>query len=215
MFNITCLTCSTSHLHLCGLIFVHHFINVADLSNIIMEKNINPIHLFWSNYSSKTHSIFFSFSSFTVSHKFNITSSFMWLNFSTSLHKCWWAFIHHYREKDESNSSLLVKQLRQNPFHPFSSFLPSTCLASLTSHLHLYDLTSVHHFINVAELLYIIIEKKMNPILLFWSSYFSKTHFTLLTSQHLSNKLTYWAKQKVGLDMWMSAPNIKVHPLSF
>ena len=157
----------------------------------------------------------FLFSSFNVSHKFNITSSFMWLNFCTSLHKCWWAFIHHYREKDESNSSLLVKQLRQNPFHPFSSFLPSTCLASLTSHLHLYDLTSVHHFINVAGLLYIIIEKKMNPILLFWSSYFSKTHFTLLTSQHLSNKLTYWAKQKVGLDMWMSAPNIKVHPLSF
>ena len=68
----------------------------------------------------------------------------------------------------------------------FSSF---NCLTSLTSHLHLCGLTFVHHFINVAGLLYIIIEKKMNPILLFWSSYSSKTHFTLLTSQHLSNKL--------------------------
>ena len=161
----------------------------------------------------------FLFSSFNVSHKFNITSSFMLPDFYTSLHKCCWTFVHHYREKDVSNSSLLVKLLQQNSFHPFSSllpspcltsltshlhlcgltfvhpiscfssFLPSTCLTSLTSHLHLYGLTFVYHFINVAELLYIIIEKKMNPILLFWSSYSRKTHFTLLTSQHLSNKL--------------------------
>ena len=56
----------------------------------------------------------------------------------------------------------------------FSSFLPSTCLTSLTSHLHLRGLTFVHPFINVARLLYIIIEKKMNPILFFRSSYFNK-----------------------------------------
>ena len=48
----------------------------------------------------------------------------------------------------------------------FSSFLPSTCLTSLTSHLHLCGLTFVHPFINVAGLLY--------PILLFWPSYSSK-----------------------------------------
>ena len=56
----------------------------------------------------------------------------------------------------------------------FSSFLPSTCLTSLTSHLHFCGLTFVHPFINVARLLYIIMEKKMNSILLFRSSYFSK-----------------------------------------
>ena len=44
----------------------------------------------------------------------------------------------------------------------------------LTSHLHLCGLTFVHPLINVAGLLYIIIEKKMNPILFFRSSYFSK-----------------------------------------
>ena len=55
-----------------------------------------------------------------------------------------------------------------------SSFLPSMCLTSLTSHFHLCGLTFVHPLINVARLLYIIIEKKMNSILLFRSSYFSK-----------------------------------------
>ena len=56
----------------------------------------------------------------------------------------------------------------------FSSFLPSTCLTSLTSHHHLCGLTFVHPFINVVGPLYIIIKKKMNPILLFRSSYSSK-----------------------------------------
>ena len=55
----------------------------------------------------------------------------------------------------------------------FSLFLP-TCLTSLTSHIHLCDLTFVHPFINVVGLLYIIIEEKMNPILLFQTSYSSK-----------------------------------------
>ena len=73
-------------------------------------------------------SSFPSFLPFNVSHKFNITSLFMWLDFCTSLHKWCWTFVHNYREKDEPNSSLSDKLLQQ-------------------------------------------------------------THFTLLTSQHLSNKL--------------------------
>ena len=55
----------------------------------------------------------------------------------------------------------------------FSFFLP-TCLISLTSHIHLCGSTFVHPFINVAGLLYIITEEKMNPILLFQTSYSSK-----------------------------------------
>ena len=55
----------------------------------------------------------------------------------------------------------------------FSFFLPA-CLTSLTSHIHLCALTFVHRFINVAGLLYIIIEEKMNPILLSRTSYSSK-----------------------------------------
>ena len=55
----------------------------------------------------------------------------------------------------------------------FSLFLP-TCLTSLSSHIHLCDLTFVHPFINVVGLLYMIIEEKMNPILLFQTSYSSK-----------------------------------------
>ena len=36
-----------------------------------------------------------------VSHKFNITYSFMWLDFCTSLRKYCWTFVHNYRGKDE------------------------------------------------------------------------------------------------------------------
>ena len=60
------------------------------------------------------------------------------------------------------------------PFASFFSFFLSMCLTSLTSHIHLCGLTFVHPFINVAGLLYIIIEEKMNPILLFRTSYSSK-----------------------------------------
>ena len=92
------------------------------------------------------------------------------------------SFVHHYREKDDSNSSLLVKQLRQNPFHPFSSFLPSTCLTSLTSHLHLYDLIFVHHFINIAGLLYVIraLTLKNSNVILFYNSKKSLYHYIIL-----------------------------------
>ena len=55
----------------------------------------------------------------------------------------------------------------------FSFFLP-TILTSLTSHIHLYGLTFTNPFINVAGLLYVIIEEKLNPILLFRTSYSSK-----------------------------------------
>ena len=60
--------------------------------------------------------ILFFFSFFNVSHKFNITSSFMWLDSCTSLHKCCWTFVHNYREKDEPNSSPSVKLLQQTHF---------------------------------------------------------------------------------------------------
>ena len=55
----------------------------------------------------------------------------------------------------------------------FSFFLP-TILTSLTSHIHLYGLTFANPFTNVAGLLYVIIEEKLNPILLFRTSYSSK-----------------------------------------
>ena len=55
----------------------------------------------------------------------------------------------------------------------FSFFLPA-CLTSLTSHIHLCGLAFVHRFINVARLLYKIIEEKMNPIVLIRTSYSSK-----------------------------------------
>ena len=83
----------------------------------------------------------------------------------------------------------------------FSSF---NCLTSLTSHLHLCGLTFVHHFINVAGLLDIIIEEKTNPILLFRTSYPSKPNSSL----HLSNKLIYWAKTNCGLEHGAMHPTI-------
>ena len=51
-----------------------------------------------------------------VSHKFNITYSFMWLDFCSFLHKCCWTFVHNYRGKDELNSSLSDKLLQQVQF---------------------------------------------------------------------------------------------------
>ena len=37
-----------------------------------------------------------------VSHKFNITYSFMWLDFCTSLHKYCCTFVHNYRGKERN-----------------------------------------------------------------------------------------------------------------
>ena len=42
-FLPTCLTSLTSHNHLCGLTFVHPFINVGGLLYIIIEEKMNPI----------------------------------------------------------------------------------------------------------------------------------------------------------------------------
>ena len=63
--------------------------------------------------------------------------------------------------------SFLQLSLSRMTLASFFSFILPTCLTSLTSHIHLCDLTFVHPFINVAGLFYIIIEEKMNPILLF------------------------------------------------
>ena len=48
---------------------------------------------------------YFILSSFipSTSHKLNIASSFIWLDFCTSFHKCCWTFIHNYKGKNESN----------------------------------------------------------------------------------------------------------------
>ena len=56
---------------------------------------------FFSSLGQMAFCIFlFSFPS-NVSHTFNITYSFMWLDFCTSLHKCCWTFVHNYWGKDE------------------------------------------------------------------------------------------------------------------
>ena len=70
--------------------------------------------------------------------------------------------------------SFLQLSISRMTLASFFSFILPTCLTSLTSHIHLCDLTFVHPSINVARLLYIIIEEKMNPILLFRTSCSSK-----------------------------------------
>ena len=56
--------------------------------------------------------------------------------------------------------SFLQLSLSRMTLASFFSFILPTCLTSLTSHIHLCDLTFVHPFINVDALLYIITEKK-------------------------------------------------------
>ena len=56
--------------------------------------------------------------------------------------------------------SFLQLSLSRMTLASFFSFILPTCLTSLTSHIHLCDLTFVHPFIKVAALLYIITEKK-------------------------------------------------------
>ena len=149
----TSLFSGTSHLHPLGLhffspsslaewplyLFLHLFI-LFSLSHSSYQVTINasqliltllqPISFLQLSLSWMTHAFcfFLFFLPSNVSHTFNITYSFMWLDFCTSLQKCCWTFVHNYRGKDEPNSSLSDKLLQQ-------------------------------------------------------------THFTLLTSQHLSNKL--------------------------
>ena len=69
-----------------------------------------------------------------VSHKFNITYSFMWLNFYTSLHKCCWTFVHNYRGKDEPNffsfSSRQATPANPSHFADFSALVQQAHLMS-------------------------------------------------------------------------------------
>ena len=94
-----------------------------------------------------------------------------------------------------------------------SSLLPSTCLISLTSHLHLCGLGFVHPFINVVRLLYIVIEKEMNQF--FSSSQATPANpFHFLTSQHLSHNLfnevfyRVWAGPTV---LWCTQHTLRDH----
>ena len=67
-----------------------------------------------------------------VSHKFKITSLFMWLNFCTSLHKCCWTFVYNYRGKDEPNF-FLFGQASPACSICFAEFLPIFQQAHLMS----------------------------------------------------------------------------------
>ena len=95
------------------------------------------------------------------------------------------------------------------PLASFFSFFLPTCLTSLTSHIHLCDLTFVHPFINVAGLLYIIIEEKMNSILLLRTSCSSKpiSLCWLLSTCPTSS----WAKTKCGLEHGVAHPTPIIH----
>ena len=72
-----------------------------------------PSYTKWLNGLTLYFFALFFFSSFNVSHKLNITSSFMWLDFCTSLHNCCWTFVHNYREKRITSILLFGKLLQQ------------------------------------------------------------------------------------------------------
>ena len=69
-----------------------------------------------------------------VSHKFNITYSFMWLDFCTSLRKYCWTFVHNYRGKDEPNffsfSSRQATPANPSHFADFSALVQQAHLMS-------------------------------------------------------------------------------------
>ena len=98
-------------------------------TKILLRNGLTLLFTFskWLNGLILYFFVLFFFSPFNMSHKFNVTSSFMWLDFCTALHKCYWTFVHNYREKDEPNSSLSLKLLSK----PFSlCWLLSTCPTS-------------------------------------------------------------------------------------
>ena len=72
-----------------------------------------PSYTIWLNGLTLYFFALFFFSSFNVSHKLNITSLFMWLDFCTFLHNCCWTFIHNYREKRITSILLFGKLLQQ------------------------------------------------------------------------------------------------------
>ena len=105
-------------------LFLHLFL-LFSFSHSSYQVTINASHLLWLCFSqilflrlslAEWPCLFLFFLPSHVSHKFNITYSFMWLDFCTSLHKCYWTFVHNYRGKDEPNSSLSNKLLQQTHF---------------------------------------------------------------------------------------------------
>ena len=105
-------------------LFLHNFL-LFSLSLYSYHVTIIASHLLWLFFNQN---LFLQLSLFEwpflylffhpshVSHKFNITYSFMCLDFCTSLHKCCWTFGHNYRGKDEPNSSLSDKLPQQTHF---------------------------------------------------------------------------------------------------
>ena len=87
------------------------------------------------------------------------------------------------------------------PFASFFSFLLPTCPTSLTSLIHLCGLTFVHPFINVAGLLYIIIEENMNSILFFRTSFSSKFNLLCWLLANSSTSSFNELRQSVGWTM--------------
>ena len=105
-------------------LFLHLFL-LFSLSLSSYQVTINASHLLWLCFNQNLFllvslaewpCLFLLFLPSHVSHKFNITYSFMWLGFCTSLHKCCWTFVHNYRGKDEPNCSHLDKLLQQTHF---------------------------------------------------------------------------------------------------
>ena len=66
-FFPTCLTSLASHIHLCGLTFVHPCINVVGLLYIIIEEKMNPILHFQTSYSNKPISLCWLLSTYPTS----------------------------------------------------------------------------------------------------------------------------------------------------
>ena len=106
---------SSAHLHQPNGLSIHLFL-LFSLSHSSYQVTINasqliltllqPISFLQLSLISRMTLAFCFFLFFlpsNVSHKFNITYSFMWLDFCTSLHKCCSTFVHNYRGKDEPN----------------------------------------------------------------------------------------------------------------
>ena len=98
------------------------------------------------------------------------------------------------------------------PFASFFSFFLPTCFTSLTSHIYLHGLTFVHPFINVAGLLYIIIVEKMNPIVLFRTSYCSKPILLCWLLSTCPTSSFNELRQSVGWNMVQRRNNLPFQP---
>ena len=119
------------------------------------QEFTSSTHLHWSNGLSI---YFFIFSFFSPFHSLHIKSQKMqatYFDFTSTKISFFWS---HW----------------PNGLACFFSFFLHKRLTSLTSHIHSCGFALVHPFIIVAGLLYVIIEEKMNPVVLIWTSCSSK-----------------------------------------